>query len=101
VLARDATVLANNIRQLAQVARNSFAPGKPTSVIYSPTDHYASRWEGDAIAYRDEMIRRLTGPDGVVSRESTVNFEYSRPNGIGLEMIASDLARLASMLPQK
>jgi hypothetical protein len=104
-LARDATVLANAIRQLANIAINQPWRGQsPAGGTPNPVKDYAARWEGDAIAYRDEMIRRLTKKDGtlLVKRESGVDNYYDLPtNPIGLNYVASDLARLAAALPFK
>jgi hypothetical protein len=98
-LARDATVLANTIQVLSDDAKNHAVRGSTTE---SPVRDYAKRFQADAMAYRDEMIRRITKRDGALSvkRGRDIDEVYDLPtNGIGLEMVASDLARLAAALP--
>jgi hypothetical protein len=97
-LAQAAILLANNIRDAAQAERNRPIETKPP-YRNDGVFEYQSRFQGDAIVLRDEMLSRLPFN---VKREPEADMEYSHANNpIGFEMVASDLDRLAKLLPIK
>jgi hypothetical protein len=89
--------LADDILKLGKNTHDRIKAGN-LNALQDAIFSYQTSYQADAIVLRDEMLSRLP----VVHRENWADIMYQTPNNLfGLDDVATDLKRLAALLPVK